>query len=337
MNVRGWVALAGRGSDDLRMKDDTRIVSEVLEIAADTTSPREHGSIIDWKPLLYWGCALFALFVLGPIAGSLMGGLHGLDGRSAVTPLTSSSMAMGMLKAVAVLAIAAAAGLLGSRLFHARDGLTFAGLVVAWAAYRTGAPDELIRHTQAPSLLWRLSAEGLILGLLGVVLCVFVVSAHRHQGSEAQSNRGRAERDGESMSAMLTSIGAAAGAGAIVGGVVAWLIAVETLKLQTIAATACAGIAAGSAAQLVISAMPGAAASYRRTLVAGACSMAILATVGPVSALAANGSTGVLRAVYTGNYFGLAAPLALDWVAGALLGLPLGLSWSGSMIEKRQA
>ena len=65
--------------------------------------------------------------------------------------------------------------------------------------------------------------------------------------------------------------------------------------------------------------------------------MTFLAAIGPVASLAFHGSAGVLRAAYSGNYFGLASPLALDWVAGALLGLPLGLSWSGSMIEKRHA
>lgn len=302
--------------------------------------PDETGSLLDWRPLAYWGCTLVVLFVLGPIAGTLMGDLRGADGLTAVTPMTSSSVVSGLAKAIAVLGIAAGAGLLGSRLFHARDGMTFAGLVVAWAAYRTGTPDSLLRHTQSAACLWQFSAEGLILGLLGVLVCVFVVSASRGEGGDSErlsTNRSRAERDAESWTMQATAVAAAAGAGAVVGGVVAWLVAVESQKLQTIAAAACAGIAAGATAQLVISAMPGSVPSYRRTLVAGALAMTFLAAIGPVASLAFHGSAGVLRAAYSGNYFGLASPLALDWVAGALLGLPLGLSWSGSMIEKRHA
>lgn len=330
------VALAGRVSDDLRMKEDTGVAGAVSGVAAEPMSPRREGAIVDWKPLVYWACVLVVLFVLGPIAGVLVGELRGRDGQAGVTPLTSVSEVMGMIRAGGVLAIAAAAGLLGSRLFHARDGLTFAGLVVAWAAFRTGTPDGILRYTQNPSILWRLSMEGLVLGLLGVGVCWFVATAHRSEKRAARTNRERAGIESESFGAMLASVGAAAIAGAIVGGVVAWLVAVETMKLQTIAAAAAAAIAAGAAVQMVISAMPGPVPSFRRALIAGALSMTILAFVGPVSATTAHGSAGVLRAAYGGNYFGLAAPLALDWVAGALLGLPLGLSWSGSMIEKRQ-
>lgn len=318
------------------MNQESGISGAVAGAGLEPAVPRDHGSIIDWKPLLYWACVLLVLFVLGPIAGTLVGDLRGSDGQPGVTPLASPAVVSGLIRAAGVLAIAAGAGLLGSRLFHVRDGLTFAGLVVAWAAYRTGTPDAMLRHTQDTGCLWRLSFEGLVLGLLGVLVCGFVASAHRPQAPEVRTNRGLAGREGESIGTMLTTVAAAAAAGAAAGGVVAWLVAVETMKLQTIAAAVGAAIAAGAVVQMVVTVMPGPAASYRRTLVAGALAMTLLALVGPVSSRLVYGSAGVLRAAYGGNYFGLAAPLALDWVAGALLGLPLGLSWSGSMIEKRR-
>ncbi len=319
------------------MQDDQATVTATGGQAGDAAPKHPHSTGIDWKPILYWTCTLLVLFVLGPLAGTLVGNLRGTDGQPGVTPMTSTTMAFGVLRASGVLAIAALAGLLGSRLFHARDGMTFAGIVVAWAAYRTGNPDAILRHTQDSASLWRLSAEGIFFGLLGVALCVFVYSAHRQHPVEANSNRGRAERDGETRTGTIIAIGAAAAAAALAGGIVTWLIAVQSLKLQTIAAAACGAIAAGAAAQLVLSAMPGITPNPRRILTAGALAIAVLAGFGPVSALVVHGSSGLMRAVYAGNYFGLACPLALDWVAGALLGLPLGLSWSGSMIDKHQA
>jgi len=35
-----------------------------------------------------------------------------------------------------------------------------------------------------------------------------------------------------------------------------------------------------------------------------------------------------------GDLFTLAMPMPLDWLAGAFWGIPIGLSWAESMVEK---
>ena len=62
--------------------------------------------------------------------------------------------------------------------------------------------------------------------------------------------------------------------------------------------------------------------------------IAVLAIVGPLSGEAL-ASSGVVATTYKGNLFPLANISALDWIAGGLLGIPLGVAWAGSMIEKR--
>jgi hypothetical protein len=60
----------------------------------------------------------------------------------------------------------------------------------------------------------------------------------------------------------------------------------------------------------------------------------VLAIVGPISGAIAQSST-IVADMYAGNLMPLAAPLPLDWVAGFFVGVPMGLGWAASMIEKR--
>jgi len=63
--------------------------------------------------------------------------------------------------------------------------------------------------------------------------------------------------------------------------------------------------------------------------------MAVLCAIGPATALAVNTAPGsLLKSAYDGTYFPLAAPLAFDWIAGAFLGVPIGIGWASAMIDK---
>jgi hypothetical protein len=64
--------------------------------------------------------------------------------------------------------------------------------------------------------------------------------------------------------------------------------------------------------------------------------MAILGVAGPVvAAVLPGGNGGVVRASYAGTLFPLGLSMPLDWLAGAFLGIPMGLSWAGSMTEMK--
>ena len=120
-------------------------------------------------------------------------------------------------------------------------------------------------------------------------------------------------------------------AGALVaGGLGAWLAAREDLKGQTIGAAAVAGALGGTLARVLAPRAAG------WTVVLGVClagvvGMALAAGAGlreMVGALYGDGVNGTLAAL------GRVSPL--DWAAGALMGAPVGMTWAGSMVEKKQ-
>ena len=121
---------------------------------------------------------------------------------------------------------------------------------------------------------------------------------------------------------MACAIGLAAGA------LAAWLVAVTPLKGQDVMAAVAAGAAAAAAARL---------ADIRVPLAPVAVPLAVLAVLGPVAGLVLSGSGDVVAASYQGALAPIAQITPLDWIAGALLGIPLGAGWAGSMIEKRAA
>lgn len=274
------------------------------------------------KAVLYWIIMLLAALAVGPAAGALVGGLRAPDGAGHVTPLTSTPAALGLGAGIAALLLAIGAAYLSARLLGPRAAMTVAGIVAAWIAVRSAAPDDLIQRTQRPGMVWLLAVEGAILGTLALFGAFAVLRA----GGPARGEP-RTFADGG-----LKSIAAGAAAAAPVAAVIAYLVAFESLKLQTVFAASFAGIGAGAAAALACSLVSSERSIVRPTLAAFA-GMALLAAVGPASALAVN-SGAMLKSAYAGMYFPLAAPLAFDWIAGAFLGIPIGIGWAGAMIDK---
>jgi hypothetical protein len=112
-------------------------------------------------------------------------------------------------------------------------------------------------------------------------------------------------------------------------GVVAWIFAPDSLKGQTFAAAAFAGLFGAVAMKM--------AARHYVTPLVVFCVVGVLACAGPAVAAVYYGSgSGIVRPVYSGAIGGvlpLARILPLDWLAGALVGVPIGLSWGGAMTE----
>lgn len=278
------------------------------------------------KTFLYWTVMLIAALGVGPAAGALIGRLHATDGAGHVTPLTSASPMLGLGAGIAALAIAIVVAFIAGKLLGTRAAMTVAGLVVAWVAVRSGMPDDLVRRAQGASVVWPMAIEGLIFGALGVAGAWVVLKS----GERAQDEEPLISKDG------LRALGGAALAAVPIAGVIVYLVAFETLKLQTIFAASFAGIGAGAAAALVCTAIGPAGSSTSRATVAAFIGMAVLATAGPASAMAVNSRPGsLLASAYSGGYFPLAAPGVFDWIAGAFLGVPIGVGWAGSTLEKR--
>lgn len=286
------------------------------------------------KVITHWSLVLLALFVFGPIAGRMVATLRAPDGGPDATPLVSSQPAMGLVIGIAAMFVAVLPGLLAARLVGLGSGLGAAGLGLAWVAWRTGTVDELLRRAQSASPLWTLAVEGLIFGVLAVLLGGVLVVASgedRHEVERASDEKVN-EKQGFVPRLAACLINSVAGPGAafgllvavIAGALAGWLVAQEPLKGQCVAA----GMAAGLAAAVV-----GRIAEYRTPTTTIFLALAVLATVGPLTGALLQGNAE--RASQAGTLFALSYPVPLDWIAGGLLGIPIGTAWASSMLEKR--
>jgi hypothetical protein len=210
-------------------------------------------------------------------------------------------------------------GLLGARLVGARSGLFTAGLVLAWAAWGTGTVDQILRRTQSGSILWTISLEGVLFGGLGIAVAwvILLVARDRH-GAPA-----KVTDEGEGPPAAFGFAVAV-----VAGGIGACLIAQESLKGQCFAAAVVAGL---------FGALFGRLGSHKAQELWFFAAVALLAAAGPAAAtILHSGEGAVVRAAYAGQLLPLARPLPLDWVAGAFVGIPIGLNWAASMTEHHQ-
>jgi hypothetical protein len=258
------------------------------------------------------------------LPGALTGSLRASDGSHNATPLLCTSPATGLLLGLAACGIALVVGLIAARLLGAAPGMSAAGLVLAWAAWKTGDVDQLIRTAQSATPLRILSLEGAIFGFLAILLGFAIALISHHDGMDPSP-----PPEGKSKPAILAG---EARASLIVlpiaffaAAVAAWFIGISPLKGQAVFAAIAAGALGAAAGRL---------ANIHVPMPMLVIPIAVLAIVGPLSGEAL-ASSGVVATTYKGNLFPLANISALDWIAGGLLGIPLGVAWAGSMIEKR--
>lgn len=282
------------------------------------------------RSTLKWVIILAALLAIGPVAGLLIGGLRGPGGADATTPFLSNSFMGGIAVAAAVFALAAATGLFASRFFGSRTGMTCAGLVLAWAAWSTGSLDALLAQARAAaevrSMLLRLTFEGACLGIAslalayGILRCGARIDALILQQRDPQRAGPAPVEPGAVAVSVL--------AGIALGALVTWWVAFQPLKGQVIFGALAGAIAAAAVAHLMAPHFPA-----RISALAAFAALAVLAAFGPLSGLFI-GQGATARAAAAGLTSHLAFPTGLDWAAGAFLGVPIGLGWSGSMVEK---
>lgn len=281
---------------------------------------------------LRWTCYLLALLVLGPIAGSLVAGLRAADGGYNATALISTSPIKGIFLTIIALAIAAAAGLAAARLTTARAGLTTAGLTLVWAAWRSAEVEQIIRAAHATTPMWALAIEGAIWVAAAAVIAAAIerIGGLDHTnpawtGREHQGDRPPPLSLTESIRATVHISPAAFAAAVAAGGVAAWLVAAQGLKGQTVAAGVVAGLAAAAIGR-AIDTKAAAPAFFLPGIV--------VALVSPVAGVVlAQGS--IVDATYAGTLAPIARVAPLDWAAGWLLGVPMGLGWATSLVSER--
>ena len=278
-----------------------------------------------------WVFYLAAVFLVGPFVGALVASLHGADGGPHTTLLVNASIAKGLVIGLVVLSIATAMGAACAFVTDARAGMITTGFVLAWAAWRGGKVDDVLRTTgnaaNAKSALYPMAVEGAILGMAAVAATVIIMRFARRNPDQFDAPSGTAKTgiigllrqaftgQGVAISVMTTVVVTAA---------IAWWLVSSEYKGQVIL---------GSTIAIILGVAAGRVAGNQPPPQACMIAVALLAALSPATAALAQGSD-LLATTYAGNLFPIARLTPLDWLAAGFLGAPLGLAWASSIIEK---
>ena len=263
--------------------------------------------------LLRWAFVLVALLVVGPLLGAAIGWIPSVDSGGEATILVNRAPLLALLVALLVIAAAAGFGGVASRVVSPGTGLFVCGAALAWAAGSSGSVLGVLRVTREGGTLWRLSIEGLLIAVVGAGAAWLIWRAgDRPDKKDAPIDHPAVEISLGFVSALLA------------GALAAWVIAREGTKGQTIAAAMAAGLVGATVARVVAQRVHPAA------VVGGVLALAAL---GPGVAALRSGGDAVAHA-FSNRILELALLSPLDWLAGAMMGVPLGLLWAHSMVMK---
>jgi hypothetical protein len=287
--------------------------------------------------ILRWSLLVASLLFVGPGCSLALSLLRDVDGGAATSMLISSSPLLGIAGGLLVFIGAGLVGVAGAYWFSMGWGYTCAGLVLAWGAWRIAPIDTLVRRSQGAGDLPWLAAEGLVAIALTLALAVVITHvARKRQPSPTAHASLPPLRPGlhlfiehDDIARVAPVTGMAALAAGLAAGAIAYLVAASMLKGQTFFAACAAGLAAGIVLQVIATGQ-----RARASPALGVLAMALPALVGPIAAQVMQGEA-IVQAAYAGTLFPPARVLSLDWAAGALLGVPVGMGWAGAMLDTR--
>ncbi|TVS07130.1 MAG: hypothetical protein EA423_04680 [Phycisphaerales bacterium] len=278
-----------------------------------------------------WSWLAIAILIIGPAAGVLTASLTRADGGADATFLVTGSIPAGLLAAIGCAVLALVAGVPAARLFGPRTGLSSAGFVLAWAAWRSGRVDHLLRASDSPAPMTTLAIEGAVFGLLAIltagVIVALALPRNQHEREQYLFEDGRFPLlKLVSPPALLATI-----VTAVIALVVAWTIAVNAMKGQTVMAAIFAGIFGAAAGRLA-----GAMIKDEIPPLSYFFGFLIAAVAAPLIATASHGPE-LLAAADASTLFAAARLTPADWFAGAFLGVPIGMAWVHSMMDRQGA
>lgn len=265
------------------------------------------------QAVIRWSFVAGAAVVVGPVAGWLTGSLRAPDGGPDATAFLSTSPLVGLAFTLGALLLAVVYAFVVAKAINFKWGMLCAGLIIGWAAWQSGRADAIIRRVQGPSVFWALAAEGLIYAVLATIATFFITRASDPRAAGVDSDEGTKS---DSVKAAAVAV--------IAGGIAAWAVARSEMVGQTFAAAVTAGI---------VGTLVGRVVGHRACVPASMLACAVLAALSPVAAAFIHGPA-TLASMYKGELFPLARIMPLDWVAGMFVGVAVGVSWAGSMVEK---
>lgn len=266
------------------------------------------------QTIINWAVFGVAALIAGPLAGRLVEMASPVNGASDPTALLSSSPVVSVALYAAAFAIACVVGVVAARLTQVGVALSAAGIVLAWAAWRTERVEEVFRFGHQGGAFWTLAIEGLLMAAGGIIVGACILKASEKLSQDKHEFDGLFS--GQSFAGL--------GAGLFAGAMAAWAIARSDAVGQTFAAAVAAGIAAAVVGRIV---------SVRAPLLAFVAAGSLLAFAGPAVGAVMNSGDAV-RAAYSGTLVPIARVMPIDWIAGILIGVPIGASWAAAMVHK---
>lgn len=269
------------------------------------------------RSVFRWITFLFAMLVIGPLAGRLVAWPRGIDGALRSEPIMSHLPGVGLGVSVGAVVIAGAYSFLVARRLGIAAGMNAAGVIFAWCAWNCGSIDALLRSAPHASTLVSLSIEAAVLGLASLLLVVLLA---------------RKSSDADSLRSQGPLLSVAHGLSLVVaiclGGLCVSLMAFQPLKGQAVFAALVGSVAIGAVTQL------GAASAGRFVpMVIPFAAGVMLAMLAPLVALQWHGSK-IIEATRAGDLLGVAVPHGFDWLCGWFFGIPVGVAWAESMMER---
>ncbi|MCW5762269.1 MAG: hypothetical protein KIT88_03390 [Phycisphaeraceae bacterium] len=273
-----------------------------------------------------WVLPLLALFLVGPLVGTLVGGLRASDGGPDVTLLVGVSPVWGLMVGIVCVAAAALVGLAGAKFVDERTGMLSAGLVLSWAAWRTGLVTRVLALDPAAWTLVKLAIEGAIIAGAALVLAALMHTISSKHGDGLA-------RHGSPIKEIGSKAGLAGMAvGAFAALVIAHVVVFSPMRGQALLGAIIGGIAAGALGRLTSIALSDKPVSPLPIYT----SVVLAAAIGPLIGLFAPGSDRLVGAIAAGTVPGPVMVQPLDWAAGLLVGVPIGLGWAAASVGKTQ-
>lgn len=282
------------------------------------------------KAVFEWVTLLTALVIVGPFVALPLAWLTTASGANDATPLTSTQPALGIGYSLLAMLGALLTGWLGTKTVSRGMGMAAAGFVLVWVAARSGTAAMILRDApSANAAALRLTIEAAILALPTLLLVTLV---HKPRPMEIDDSVYPLTecRCGllEGLRDCLTSRGIQIVLAAAVGAVIGCMFAsIGFLKGHGLFAGFMGGLIGGAAGGLLL-----AGVENPRPALAPYVGVVLVMIAAPIAASFYYGSA--LRTVaVSGELFGPARLIPMDWIAGMLLGVPWGLSWLASSVK----
>lgn len=275
-----------------------------------------------------WVSRGVSLAILGPVAAMAAGMVRAGDGSADTTLLTGAGLVSGLVAVLSVGACVIVAGGLAGRLADRHEAVLNAGFVLGWVAWTSGRLGEVYRLSPSAGTLARLALEGAVMA--AVVLASLVVAdrlSRRSGESEGLSlgpaDMARALRLKAGVPVFVVSLA--------IGVVFAWLFARHDRPGQALGAAFLGGVGAGVFGSLVFQSvmkdekhgLPGVTATFVPVVLG----LLAAGVVGPAVGLVMPGAGSLTRDLARGVLPGWVLVSPAAWGAGALIGVPAGISF----------